>query len=213
VTSELHLLEAFPSRLRVAAEAAIMRFDSWTGRDYGFAVAVEGEQVTLPYRIYPPGADRVPDLAGQSSPDLSGLPDLERAIADALLTRHHNGHIRERHLSRIVRRDDEWVAPYVIQLLGEYVIEIHELIQRDLLPALNRSPAIRHSYTAFLLTNAPFIDLTSARIASYWNAYYRRDYPRTREPRRVLGGAPRQIHGVPADYPAVDVMRALRALI
>jgi hypothetical protein len=36
----------------------------------------------------------------------------------------------------------------------------------------------RAAYGLFAAQNRPFIDLTAARVASYWNAYYRHRYPK-----------------------------------
>ncbi len=49
-------------------------------------------------------------------------------LALSLGTRHSDGRIREECLRQIVAVDRPWVAPFVVQLLGEYVIKIVEVI-------------------------------------------------------------------------------------
>jgi len=68
-------------------------------------------------------------------------------------------------------------APFIIQLLGEYVIE---LVERA---ASLIESAPKAGYVAFARENPDFLRLTTQRAASYWNAYYRgrirkrADYP------------------------------------
>jgi hypothetical protein len=69
------------------------------------------------------------------------------------LTRYHNGLTREKHLTKIIALDDEWIPLFVVQLVGEYVIEILQVVGRNL-DFLNRS-----LYRRFLLENSPFFAL------------------------------------------------------
>ena len=68
-------------------------------------------------------------------------------------------------------------APFIIQLLGEYVIE---LVERA---ASLIESAPKAGYVAFARENPDFLRLTTQRAASYWNVYYRgrirkrADYP------------------------------------
>lgn len=121
------------------------------------------------------------------------------------MTRHHDGYVRQRHLEPLVAEPGEWVVPFVVQLLGEYVVEIHEAILARLLPILDRSADAREAYRRFVAANPDFIAVTEARIASYWNCYYRDRFVRYR--RRDPDG-PRY----PGDYPASIVLEALGRL-
>jgi hypothetical protein len=58
-------------------------------------------------------------------------------------------------------------STFVIQLAGEYVVEILNVIYNSL-PALD-TPI----YREFLHNNPTFLGLTGQRIASYWDCYYR----------------------------------------
>ena len=90
-------------------------------------------------------------------------------------TRHHDGYVRERALAHLPPVEEPWMAPFVIQLLGEYVIELVEraatLIEGPPNPA----------FVVFLRENAGFLGLTAQRAASYWNEYHRRRFRKREE--------------------------------
>jgi hypothetical protein len=69
--------------------------------------------------------------------------------------------------------DEPWVAPYLVQLLGEYVVEITRAIVES------QGVAKRH-FAAFAGENPAFVALTRTRVISYWNAYQRRHGERCR---------------------------------
>ena len=58
-----------------------------------------------------------------------------------------------------------------MQLLGEYVVEIAHVIVT----------ALRDGYVAglaqFVIDNPLFMATTRRRVVSYWNCYYRRQFP------------------------------------
>lgn len=133
-----------------------------------FTVSVQGEAVTIPYRLY---NDEPENEAQQTlSPD-------QRTILHCLYTRHHDGRIRHRHLEQASKSLQPWVMPFVVQLVGEYVLEILVTIQ-DQLAELTTPGAAQHTaYGQFLAANPHFLTLTGQRVASYWNCYYRLAYP------------------------------------
>jgi hypothetical protein len=65
-----------------------------------------------------------------------------------------------------------WIPPFVVQLVGEYVIEILFVIHKNLLN-LNTS-----LYEQFLRMNPGFLAITEQRVISYWNCYHRWNYTR-----------------------------------
>jgi hypothetical protein len=79
------------------------------------------------------------------------------------------------------------VPPFIIQLVGEYVIEIIRSI-RDNIDRLDPN-----LYRAFLTRNPAFYQTTKQRVASYWNCFHR-DQQR-------------------ADYAGVQVLEAFDRLI
>jgi hypothetical protein len=73
-------------------------------------------------------------------------------------------------------------VPYVVQLLGEYVVEIASLILGRLTA---QSSFGRPEYRDFVAANEAFMQLTEQRAISYWSAYYRQDFSRTSYPALV----------------------------
>ncbi|MFD0323257.1 hypothetical protein [Lysobacter gummosus] len=132
-------------------------------------LSVNGELLSLPGRLYCP-VDLLQRVVDRETGDA-------RILAMCLGTRHWDGHVREAHLRRIVDLDRDWVVPFVVQLLGEYVVEIAQVIKE----ALARVDQSR--YAAFARANPQFMELTRQRTVSYWDCYYRwiykylRDYP------------------------------------
>jgi hypothetical protein len=152
------LVAAFPTALRKHVLAALEIFPEPDLPAAGeFSVIVHGELVTIPYRLYHPPSQIKTDH----------LTDLEKEIVDCLLTRHHDGFVRQQHLERIICSGNPWVPPFVIQLLGEYVTEIIGVIHDNL-------SVLDHSlYREFLKANPKFFARTARRVASYWDRYYR----------------------------------------
>jgi hypothetical protein len=64
---------------------------------------------------------------------------------------------------------EQWVPPFVVQLIGEYVVEIHGVIESNV--AYLRQP----SYVRFVAENPTFIALTRQRVISYWDCYFRQE--------------------------------------
>jgi hypothetical protein len=61
-------------------------------------------------------------------------------------------------------------VPFVIQLLGEYVVEISERI-------LERLDELQlETYRRFAAANESFMRLTRDHVVSYWACYYRAQY-------------------------------------
>lgn len=126
---------------------------------------VHGESVDIPYRMYNDDLDPV---------RVHSLPPVQRTILGCLYTRHDDGHTRQRWLRTLFTEPPQpWAVPFVIQLLGEYVIEIIADIDAAL-AAANR--ATMDEYRRFAEENPEFVRLTQERANSYWVAYFRRRY-------------------------------------
>jgi hypothetical protein len=151
------LVRAFPAAVQDDVLRVVASLPQLSSNTEPFRVSVEGEGVFIPYRVYL-------DLA---MIDRARLTPLQDELLDCLLTRHHSGFVREKHLRNIVSSNQVWIPPFVVQLVGEYVIEILDAI-RDNLHNLN--PQL---YRRFLLDNPMFVALTKQRVASYWNCYHR----------------------------------------
>jgi hypothetical protein len=155
-SANLNLIEAFPSAVRLDALAAISVLPEASRTSNTFSVSVGSETLTIPYRIY-----HDPSLIQPRE-----LTETQAQLLSCLLTRHHDGFVREQHLRKILDGKDAWIPPFVIQLVGEYVVEaINEI--RDGLSRLD--PGL---YGSFLRENPAFYQLTKQRVSSYWNCYY-----------------------------------------
>jgi hypothetical protein len=149
------LVSAFPSGVRKEALAAIAVLQDSPEFSSSFSVRVAGENLSIPERIYhDPRAN-------------ASSPSLEREMLDCVFTRHANGYVRQERLIRIVESNNIWIPPFVLQLAGEYVIEIIRLIEQAL-PHLDSAV-----YKEFVRNNPEFIFVTKQRISSYWDCYYR----------------------------------------
>lgn len=186
VTNELRarLVEAFPRRLTDDVEAVLGVLPSSThavpARDVG-PIVLDSEPLRVPTRVYFP----MPDDASAAH-----LSERQRRVLGCLYTRHHDGYVRERALRSIIDARDAWIAPYVVQLVGEYVVEIVRVIEERL------DSAHQPEYGEFVVQNDAFIALTRARVISYWNCYWRHTAP-------ARGGYPaqrRELEGLRRDF-------------
>ena len=131
-----------------------------------FTVLLHGERISIPYRVYCDvinfsGTDQVSILLGKA--------------LNAFYTRHHDGFVREKALKSIIRYDDYWLIPYKIRLISEYIEKFAEIIS----DTLDEDKKV--AYARFLTENPDFLEITNQRIASYWNEYYRNEFPNLAE--------------------------------
>lgn len=173
------LVRAFPSRLH---SAALEVFGALPASDYepvgdiatSYRRACPGlrlasEQVSIPYRIYNP-------RPGQSL--LQRLDDERSLVLSCIYSRHHDGFVRQEFVSRILTSDDDaCIIPFVVQLLGEYVVEICADVERFVLESLPARPNLLQGFATFLADNPCYAELTEQRATSYWSCYYRRQHP------------------------------------
>ncbi|HEY2268299.1 MAG TPA: hypothetical protein VGI96_37180 [Streptosporangiaceae bacterium] len=128
-------------------------------------LVVTGEPVLIPRRIYNP----------EPSPRyIAGLSHVEELVTAGIYSRHHDGYVRQRWLGTLLDADEPWAAPFIVQLLGEYVIEICRDIERFARSSF--SPMHQH-LSVFLDENPCFAALTRQRAISYWSCYYRYQHP------------------------------------
>lgn len=176
----LDLSLAFPAALRPAA-AALTAPAAWDDEHllYSYQVMLGGETLTIPCRLY---VERGLPL------DDAGRDATACAIAWCLGTRHHDGYVREECLARMLDAPQAWMAPFIVHLVGEYVIEIVRRIE-NALPGL--TPQMRSALAAFVRENPRYLDTIERRTISY----------------RFWGGPPPLV-----DYPGKRVIALLRAL-
>lgn len=126
-------------------------------------IVLNGEQLSIPFRVYlrEPEPDRI-----------SALSSFQQLILSAILSRSSDGYVREKNARELLQSDEPWIPPFVLQLLGEYVLPIIRVIE-------DRSAVLqRPEYCRFVVDNPAFFHLLKQRITSYWNCYYRSMFPR-----------------------------------
>ncbi|MFD5758423.1 hypothetical protein ACFWIZ_25270 [Streptomyces sp. NPDC127044] len=112
------LVAAFPARLAGAVQSvlAVMPDARFPPAEPFEVVEVQGETVAIPYRIH----NEEPETGGSERP----LTETQQVILHCLYSRHGDGRVRQRHLEKIMASSEPWVVPFVVQLAGEYVLEI-----------------------------------------------------------------------------------------
>ena len=129
-------------------------------------IKLNGELLTIPYRLY---FDE-PDIDSEND-----LTDRQKIILNCIFLRHHNGYLRERRLNNLVDKNEKWIIPFTIQLLGEYVFEILEVLDEHI------NEKTINDYYSFTVENPKYWQQTESRLISYWNEYYRRKFPKLKE--------------------------------
>lgn len=158
---------AFPVINRDAAEEAIRCLKSWVDDTYrqrtmGFDVL--GRSVQLPTRLH---FQNLPSGDGW----LSSLPP----PALCLVSRATDGLLRQGAATAIVNIKSEWAPPFVAALLGDYVVEIADVIC-DAIPGFDQA-----LYANFVRENRTAVRALRAQATSYWAAYYRDRFPEKRD--------------------------------
>jgi hypothetical protein len=173
--AEQEVVRGFPAALRGDVETVVHLLPRpWRrlGAD-AHRVVVQGEALQIPVRIYTPEPPNL--LAG-------GQSAVQRLIAGCVHSRNSDGYVRQAACARILPSAEPWVAPYVIQLLGEYVVEISALV----LDALSTQSSFEWpAYREFVAANGEYMALTEQRAVSYWSCYYRHDFSRAEYPALV----------------------------
>ncbi|MFI6006742.1 hypothetical protein ACIA98_41470 [Streptomyces sp. NPDC051366] len=162
------LIMAFPVELAGDAAAVLAIMPASRLRPVApFSVVVQGKQVSIPGRLYndEPQAHAVASLSQR-----------QRQLLHCLYSRHCDGRVRQRHLSKIVDSYDPWVIPFVVQLVGEYVVEILVVICGGLRGLGMPGTRAHLAYGQFIVDNPAFFARTQRRIVSYWSCYYRSAY-------------------------------------
>ncbi len=129
----------------------------------GFSVLIEYGRLSAPYRVYYLPSELRAVVARSSGET--------QALALCLGTRHWDGFVRQECLRQLVDAERPWAAPFIVQLLGEYVVEIAQVVVT----------ALEEGYVAglaqFVIDNPSFMATTRRRIISYWSCHYRRQFP------------------------------------
>ncbi|HVZ29041.1 MAG TPA: hypothetical protein VG839_01520 [Asticcacaulis sp.] len=143
---------------------------------YVFPATVEGWPVAIPNRLY--DRTRTPVVFYDEGPfrnfvelaNSLALTDRQLLMFFCLLSRHHNGFVREAALCQITAAREAIVVPFVAQLASEYV---YEILMQIRLRLVELDPSL---YGAFFRNNASLLAKLRQRMVSYWDCYYRTGY-------------------------------------
>jgi hypothetical protein len=159
------LAEAFPATLRgeaiQAAERVLRHLHERQWSDF-FQVTVGVETVSIPYRLH-------------FSSDLpsDGETGIIYLMEKCLEARSNDGFQRQRAVQQLLRDVQPWSAPFIMAVIGEYLIEI----LRDINDAL--TPQASAALADFICANPRYWHLTRQRVVSYWDVYYRAQFGRS----------------------------------
>lgn len=155
------IIHSFPSTLKQEVEVVVdflwdKNFDIHPTVEQ--AVVLNGESLIIPGRLY---------FIIPTETMGNDLTELQQTILRCLYLRHSNGFVRQQQLEKLIGKTDYFITPFVFQLLGEYVIEILDIIH------LQITEKTLPNYIRFITENPKYWQQTESRMASYWNEYYR----------------------------------------
>lgn len=154
------LIMCFPPNLREDVQVVIdklkIKDEDIHTRIYN--VKINDILLTLPERIY------------FSEPASGNLTIIQKYILDCIFTRHDDGFIRQKHLRNLLFCTEYWIIPFCFRLLGEYVKDILSDIKNQIENNIE-------NYLNFISENRVFYNRTKSQMISYWDCYYREEYP------------------------------------
>jgi hypothetical protein len=154
------IIKAFPKFLTVEVSSLLNKVSLKSEYQISdtFEVVINSEKLEIPCRIY------------FEEPNEKQLTETELLILNCLFTRHHDGFVRQQRLEKVLLSNEYWITPFIMRLLGEYLIEILDVIEKNL------SDEWVDNLTCFIEENNSFFETTKRRINSYWNCYYRNKF-------------------------------------
>lgn len=163
-TEDLLIQQAFPLNVTEEVKTIFKQVSIQTihKTSHFFAVTIDGAALKIPYRIY---------YDDSALSHLTGLIQVQQDIVNCIFSRHYNGFVRQKCISKVITSNYSWTIPFIVQAVGEYVIEILQDIN-DKINLIDKT-----NLRNFLLDNKEFYKLTQNRVASYWNYNYRLQFP------------------------------------
>lgn len=162
------LYNMFPSVLNkeILDMTSIITFK--TNWDYidGEEISILSEKIIIPRRVY---------YDFPSEKEIEKLNVLQKEILFCIFTRHHDGYLREKNLKEIIKSKNVWIIPFILELLGEYVIEIISLI------AENLEEFDKEQFKMFIDNNKGYFEKKSQNVISYWDCYFKFNFRKKRE--------------------------------
>ena len=155
---------AFPSQYTEDVSKVIAFLDGYNLELFELGsevVQFEFENLTIPYRICIDFSDDIPT---------NNLTLTQQEIYWSILTRHTNGFYRQLALEKLLSSETTFSKVYELLLLGEYVMEIVEIIYENI------SQEKLKIYASIFKHDPLFANKIKGRIASSWGKAIRSKY-------------------------------------
>jgi len=157
------VIEVLPwSNHQLLWRGQIQAIDDLIHSEY-IVVTLDNEPIYIPGRVY---------FNEPLHEQEHSLTDVQKSILNCIYLRHCDGFVRQKRLERLLNDRNYFITPFLFCLLGEYVIEILDVLDQHI------SPDTIHNYVRFIMENRTFWQKTESRMTSYWNEYYRARYPK-----------------------------------
>jgi len=157
------ILNSFPKELKFDVEKVIEFLNDRKLNIHPILekkIEINGETLALPCRIYCDDYNRNEE---------ENLSEKQKVILNCLFLSHNNGYERQKRLEMLVSENDYYTVPFKIKILGEYVIEIINDLEKHI------NAETLKNYVSFAKENPHYWKTTKSRIASYWGEYYKRN--------------------------------------
>ncbi|MFD2910238.1 hypothetical protein ACFSX9_16020 [Flavobacterium ardleyense] len=119
---------------------------------------VNSKIIIIPYRIY----------SNESTKNIeTNLTEKQITILNCLYLTHNNGYLRQQKLEQLRENFEDFVIPYKMKVLSEYVIEIISEVESQI------NEKTIGSFLKFIDENPQYWNLVKSRIISYWGEYYK----------------------------------------
>lgn len=121
-------------------------------------IFLNGEKVVMPYRIYTSEPKDGEELR---------FSNTQQVILNCLYLTHNNGFLRQKRLESLKTNFDDYVIPYKMKVLSEYVIQIINELDTQ----INENTIQR--CLMFVHENPKYWSFIKSRITSYWGEYFK----------------------------------------
>ncbi|MDO6713447.1 hypothetical protein Q4567_22185 [Aliiglaciecola sp. 2_MG-2023] len=156
-----------------------------------FEVQIDNEKLVIPQRIY---------CEKSQIEKLIKLTPRQQAIGFCFFSRHCDGYVRERCIRQVLKVNEKFVIPFILQLLGEYVIEIIVCIYDE------RESVNKLHLNSFIKDNMEHYQRIHQRVYSYWDCFYRIAYPKYRKNIKPIGNTV-------FDYPGIKLLKFINGAL
>ncbi len=155
------LIKSFPIELKEDVEIVVdflnakkLRINKYVEKE----IFIKKESIFIPGRIYTAENLKINEI---------NLSEKQQTILNCLYLTHNDGYLRQQKLELLKDKYDDFVIPFKMKILGEYVIEIINDLEKHI-----NEKTIK-SFINFIRENPNYWRLTKSRIVSYWGEYYK----------------------------------------